>query len=51
MLRKRFYSLISLLSYLSAFAIQILPTLKSSAQFLIAQPTNPHSIQIQSPFV
>lgn len=29
MLRERFYNLISLLSYLSAFATQILPMLKS----------------------
>lgn len=33
MLRERFYNLISLLSYLSAFAAQILPTLQSSARF------------------
>lgn len=31
MLRERFYNLISLLSYLSAFAAQILPTLRGGA--------------------
>lgn len=33
MLRERFYNLISLLSYLSAFAAQILPTLRGGACF------------------
>lgn len=42
MLRERFYNLISLLSYLSAFAAQILPTLQSSARFRQHNPQIDH---------